>query len=111
MSDKKQVSCSAEITLKVIQGRWKLLLLAELRKGHNRFGSLRRALTGISEKVLTQHLREMERDGLIYKKIYPEVPVRVEYFLTPASNSLQGIIAAMDRWGSKYGPRENITKR
>lgn len=94
-------TCPAETTLKVISGRWKLLILRELFSGVKRFGELQRALDGITQKMLTQQLREMEEDGIIHRKIYPQIPPKVEYSLTPLGKSLQPIIDAMHEWGEK----------
>ena len=95
----KRVSCPAESTLKIIGGRWKLMILRELCSGVSRFGELKRGLEGISEKVLAQHLRELEKDGIIERKIYAEVPPKVEYSLTPSGKTLKPILDAMHEWG------------
>jgi DNA-binding HxlR family transcriptional regulator len=99
---KKNVSCPAETTLGVIEGRWKLLILRELLCGVSRFGELRRRLNGISEKMLAQHLRELESDGIIARKIYPEVPPKVEYSLTASGKTLKPIIDGLHEWGLKH---------
>lgn len=93
-------NCPAEITLQVIGGRWKVLLLYQLFQGVKRFGQLQRALTGISQKMLTQQLREMERDGLLAREVFPQIPPRVEYSLTPRGESLRPVIEAMCQWGA-----------
>src|SRR5258706_5971928 len=108
---RKAVGCPAELTLKIIAGRWKLLILRELAVGGTRFGALRRALTGVSEKVLTEHLRELERDNIIIRKAYAEVPPKVEYFLTPAGKALQPIIDALHAWGLEHGQRAGTAAR
>src|SRR4051794_2926364 len=84
MRSKKAVGCPAELAVDVIRGRWKLMILREMCGGTVRFGELRRALKGVSEKVLTQHLRELERDGILTRIAYQESPPRVEYSLTAA---------------------------
>jgi DNA-binding HxlR family transcriptional regulator len=96
---KKNVSCPAESTLKIIGGRWKLMILHELCSGVSRFGELKRNLKGISEKVLAQHLRELERDRIIQRKVYAEVPPKVEYSLTASGKTLKPILDAMHQWG------------
>jgi DNA-binding HxlR family transcriptional regulator len=96
---RKAVSCPAETTLRILSGRWKLLILHQLVSGVNRFGELRRALSGVSEKILAQSLRELERDGIIDRKIYAEVPPKVEYSLTASGRALKPIIDAMHGWG------------
>jgi DNA-binding HxlR family transcriptional regulator len=96
---RKAVSCPAEITLRIFSGRWKLLILHQLVSGVNRFGELHRALSGVSEKILAQHLRELERDGIVHRKVYAEVPPKVEYSLTASGKALKPIIDAMHEWG------------
>ncbi|GET39813.1 winged helix-turn-helix transcriptional regulator [Microseira wollei] len=94
-------TCPAENTLKAISGRWKLLILRELFTGVKRFGELQRALEGITQKMLTQQLREMEDDGIIHRQVYPQIPPKVEYSLTPLGESLKPIIEAMHEWGER----------
>jgi DNA-binding HxlR family transcriptional regulator len=96
---KKKISCPAEKTLEIIGGRWKLMILHELCAGVSRFGELQRSLKGISEKVLAQHLRELEKDGIIQRTVYAEVPPKVEYSLTPSGTTLKPILDAMHEWG------------
>jgi DNA-binding HxlR family transcriptional regulator len=96
---KKKISCPAEKTLEIIGGRWKLMILHELCAGVSRFGELQRGLKGISEKVLAQHLRELEKDGIIQRTVYAEVPPKVEYSLTPSGKTLKPILDAMHEWG------------
>lgn len=95
---KKEI-CPAETTLAMMSGRWKLLIWRELFSGVKRFNQLQRSLTGITQKMLTQHLREMEADGLVHRKVYPEIPPKVEYSLTPTGESLQPLIEQMHEWG------------
>lgn len=99
---RRATNCPAEITLTVIGGRWKVLLLYHLFQGVKRFSELQRALTGITQKMLTQQLREMARDGLVHREVYPEVPPKVEYSLTPLGMSLEPVVRAMCEWGAKY---------
>ena len=98
----ERLTCSVETTLEVIGGRWKVLILRELFQGVKRFGQLHRALHGITQKMLTQQLREMEEDGLIHREVYLQVPPKVEYSLTPLGESLKPIIDAMHEWGTKF---------
>ena len=100
---RRKTNCPAEITLSVIGGRWKTLLLYHLFQGVKRFSELQRALTGITQKMLTQQLREMERDGLVHREVYAEVPPKVEYSLTPLGQTLEPVVQAMCEWGFKYG--------
>ena len=94
--------CPVEITLTLTGDRWKLLIVRDLLSGTKRFGELRKSLTGISQKVLTQHLRIMEENGLVNRKVYAEVPPRVEYSLTEVGLSLKSIHDAMWQWGEEY---------
>lgn len=98
----KQVTCPVETTLKVIGGRWKVLILRELFVEIKRFGELQKALTDITQKMLTQQLRELETDGIIYRKVYAVVPPKVEYSLTPMGESLRPILDEMHKWGIHY---------
>ncbi|MBZ8178606.1 winged helix-turn-helix transcriptional regulator [Oscillatoria salina] len=102
-----QKTCPAETTLQLISGRWKALIIKELWSGIKRFNELQRSLTGITHKMLTQQLREMEKDGLIHREVYAEVPPKVEYSLTDLGKSLQPILAAMHQWGADYVKRED----
>jgi DNA-binding HxlR family transcriptional regulator len=97
-----RLTCEVETTLRVIGGRWKVLIIRELMVGVKRFGELQRALDGITQKMLTQQLREMEEDGIISRKVYPQIPPKVEYSLTPLGESLQPILYAMHEWGAKH---------
>ncbi|HZP84913.1 MAG TPA: helix-turn-helix domain-containing protein [Chthonomonadaceae bacterium] len=91
--------CPAEVTLAVIGGRWKILILWHLFQKVKRFSELRRDIGGITQKMLTEQLRELERDGVIHRKVYPQVPPKVEYSLTPLGESLKPVVDAMAAWG------------
>lgn len=95
-------ACPVETTLLMISDKWKVLILRELLNGTMRFGELRRAVGNVSQKVLTANLRQMERDGLVHRTVYPEVPPRVEYSLTDTGRTLAPVIEAMRNWGSWY---------
>lgn len=95
-------SCPAEITLQVIGGRWKVVILWFLFQETMRFSDLLRSMTGITQKMLTQQLRELERDRIVQRKVYPQVPPKVEYSLTPLGRSLKSIVDAMHRWGLSH---------
>lgn len=99
---RRSIKCPAEATLSVIGGRWKVPLLYHLFQGTKRFSELQRAISGITQKMLTQQLREMERDGLVHREVYPTVPPKVEYSLTPLGMSLKPVIDAMCDWGMSY---------
>lgn len=96
------LECTVEITLALLGNKWKVLILRELFTGTKRFGALSRGVHGISQKMLTQQLRQMEEDALVKRKVYPEVPPRVEYSLTDIGRSLSPILDAMHKWGSRY---------
>jgi DNA-binding HxlR family transcriptional regulator len=100
--ENEQVGCPVEITLGLLGNKWKVLILRELFKGTRRFGELSRGVPKISQKMLTQQLRQMEEDNLVSRKIYPEVPPRVEYSLTDIGTSLRPILDSMHKWGAKY---------
>ena len=95
-------ACPVEVTLMLISDRWKVMILRDLLSGTKRFGELKKSIGSISQKVLTSNLRSMEEDGLLTRKVYAEVPPRVEYTLTELSKSLQPILLAMQQWGLEY---------
>ena len=102
MEKKALPACPVETTLTLISDRWKALILRDLLTGTKRFGELRKSLTGISQKVLTANLREMEANGLLTRRAYAEVPPRVEYTLTELGFSLRPVLAALFDWGIAY---------
>jgi DNA-binding HxlR family transcriptional regulator len=104
---KQKFACPVESTLGVIGGKWKVLILWNLKDKIHRFGELRRKIPSITQKMLTQQLRELESDGLICRKVYAEVPPKVEYSLTEYGKSLKPVLNAMCRWGSGYLERKN----
>jgi len=94
--------CPIETTLTLMGDKWKILIVRDLLTGTKRFGELRKSLEGISQKVLTQHLRIMEESGLVNRKVFAEVPPRVEYSLTDVGHSLKMILDVMWKWGEEY---------
>ena len=105
---KRRCTCPADETLELISGRWKVPILWELFQAKRRFSELRRLLgEACGQKVLTQQLREMERNGLVSRNIYPQVPPKVEYSLTEVGASLQPVVEAMCRWGELHGDRHS----
>ena len=99
---KELPACPVETTLMLISDRWKVLIIRDLLEGTKRFRELKRSVGNISQKVLTANLRSMEGDGLLTRKVFPEVPPRVEYTLTETGYSLKPIIDAMFEWGTRY---------
>ena len=97
--------CPVETTLLLIGDKWKVMILRDLMTGTKRFGALRRSIPAISQKMLTQQLRAMEADGLVSRKVYPEVPPKVEYSLTAVGRSLKPVMDAMWSWGEGYQRR------
>ena len=95
-------ACPVEVTLMLISDRWKVLVLRDLLSGTKRFGELKKSIGRISQKVLTSNLRSMEEDGLLTRKVYAEVPPRVEYTLTELGESLRPILLAIQQWGLEY---------
>lgn len=96
------IECSIEKTLDVIGGKWAFLVLRELFGGTKRFGELQRRIHNISPTALTNTLRHMEEKGVLERKVYPTVPVTVEYTLTPKGQDLHPIIKSMKLWASKW---------
>lgn len=105
--EKQLPSCPVEVALLLIGDKWKVLILRELVEDKKRFGELKKAMGSVSQKMLTQKLRVMEQDGLVHRKVYPEVPPRVEYSLTSTGNSLKPILYAMGQWGETYRKNKN----
>jgi DNA-binding HxlR family transcriptional regulator len=93
--------CGIDAAMDVISGKWKSLILWELHTGTRRFAELRRGLPGVTEKMLTQHLREMVEDGLVHREVYAEVPPKVEYSLTEHGVSLNVALTALGEWGTE----------
>jgi len=106
----KTYSCGLDASLDVIGGKWKGLILWALRSEAHRFGELRRVVEGISEKMLIQHLKEMEADGIVKRRDFKEVPPRVEYALTPFGQSLFAALAPLCEWGTLHMKRIEARK-
>ncbi len=99
---KELPACPVETTLTLIGDKWKVLILRDLMSGTKRFGELKKSVGSVSQKVLTAQLRDMEASGLVSRKVYAEVPPRVEYSLTALGQSLKPILDAMWSWGEDY---------
>ena len=102
MTTRELPACPAEATLTLIGNKWKVLILRDLMGGTRRFGELQRSVGGVTQKVLTAQLRAMEASGLLTRKVYAEVPPRVEYTLTQTGYSLKSVLDAMCDWGLEY---------
>lgn len=94
--------CDVATTVQIIGNKWKLLIMRNLLSRPWRFNELRKSLEGVSQKVLTDSLRQLEADGIITRTVYPEVPPRVEYSLTELGESMRPILSAMEDWGRSY---------
>jgi len=105
---KDQYNCSMELTMDLIGGKWKLRILWYLNMGTKRFSELKRLIPDITQKMLTTQLREMESDNLLTRKVYPQVPPKVEYSITEYGKSLQGTLEEMCKWGTTYANDHDI---
>lgn len=99
-------ACPVETTLTLIGDKWKVLILRDLMPGTKRFGELKKSVGNVSQKVLTAQLRAMEESGLVNRKVYAEVPPRVEYSLTELGKSLKHILDSMWAWGEAYKAKQ-----
>lgn len=94
--------CPYVTAQKVLAGKWTLLIMHELEEGPVRFKALERALQPITQATLTRQLRAMEEDGLIGRKVYSQIPPKVEYYLTPIGESFKVVLQALEHWGDEY---------
>lgn len=101
-----KTGCDVEATLSVVGGRWKPVLLCHLLGGTKRYGELRRLTPNATERMITLQLRELEADGVVARKVYAEVPPRVEYQLTDFGTSLGPLLQAMQLWGQEFKARQ-----
>lgn len=111
MDLKELPKCPVETTLKLLNSRWKILIIRDLLSGTRRFGELKKALGTITQKVLTTNLRDMEESGLVTRKVYSQIPPKVEYTLTDIGYSLGGILDSMADWGSGYKEYLKLMKK
>ena len=105
LTKEEMPACPVATTVQLIGSKWKLLILRNLLVRPWRFNELRKNLEGISQKVLADSLRALESDGIVARTVYPEVPPRVEYSLTPLGESMKPILDAMEKWGAEYKNR------
>lgn len=94
--------CPFATTQKVLTGKWALVILYQLSTGTKRFNELQRNIPGVTQSILTHHLRQLEKDKLVHREVYPEVPPRVEYSLTEIGRSFQGVLDQVEKWGLDY---------
>lgn len=99
---KVYTSCPVEYTASIISNKWKIIILRDLITGTKRYNELNRSIVGISAKVLTQNLKDLEQDGIVNRKVYPVVPPKVEYSLTSKGQELKRVLDAMREFGLKY---------
>jgi DNA-binding HxlR family transcriptional regulator len=116
MSKTNQFKChsSVQTTLNVLGGKWKVLILWHLLEKKMRFNELQRSVGSISQKILASELRSLESNGVVHRKIYPQVPPKVEYWITPYGESLRPVLIQLASWGEKHNhktkKKNNILK-
>lgn len=103
--------CSVEVTVSLLGGCWKLTIIQKLLEGTLRYGELRREVGYVTDRVLTRQLRELEADGLVHREVYPQVPPKVEYSLTPLGESLREMVAMMDAWGQHWAKEQGVAEK
>jgi len=96
------IECPITLVQAIISGKWKIIILWQLREGARRFSELQRAIPGVTQSMLTQQLRDLEKAGLIHREVYRQVPPKVEYTLTPIARELLPVLVMLDEWGAKY---------
>ena len=106
MVQKRAPECPVEAALWVIGGRWKILIICRLFEGKHRFNEMRRSIAGVSQRMLTQNLRELERDGVVERQVFPASPPRVEYGLTAFGRTLEPVLDRLCEWGEAYQSRD-----
>jgi len=100
--------CKVASALAVLGGKWKLPIIKQLTQGTKRFNELARDLEGITQRMLTKQLRELEADLVVSRKVYPEIPPKVEYSLTQAGRDLQNVILELEKWGGDHIPHKDL---
>jgi len=105
------LNCPAAHTLRVLSGMWKVPIVWHLQSGTKRFGELQKDVGKVTQKVLAQQLKQLEKDGIVSRKVYPVIPLKVEYSLTNMGRSLRPVVAIMCAWGTAHGPAESSRGR
>ena len=105
MDDRNYPACPVQTCLNFISDKWKILIIRDLLTGTKRFSELKKSLAPVTQKMLTQQLRQMENDGIIHREVYPVVPPKVEYSLTELGHSLEPVIEVMKKWGQEFKER------
>ncbi|CAB5506112.1 Transcriptional regulator, HxlR family [uncultured Gammaproteobacteria bacterium] len=108
MENKRGANCPVELTLSLIGGKWKGIILYHLIEDKKRFGELRKFMPNITQRMLTKQLRELESDGLVHRKVYRVVPPKVEYSLTEQGKSLKNTILSLEKWGKNYQKQRKL---
>ncbi len=106
----ESLSCPVDLVINVIGGKWKIIILFHLLDGSRRFNELHRLIPGVTQRMLTRQLRELEADQIISRKVYPEVPPKVEYALTEFGRSLEVVLQTLHQWGLEYQDRIKMIK-
>ncbi len=104
---KTYTNCPVEYTASIIGNKWKIIILRDLLTGTKRYNELSRSVVGISAKVLTENLRDLEKDGIVLRKVYPVVPPKVEYSLTEKGKELKDVLECMKVFGEKYKDKDD----
>lgn len=108
MEKKRGESCPVELTISLIGGKWKGIILYHLIEGKKRFGELKKFMPNITQRMLTKQLRELEGDGLVHREVYRVVPPKVEYSLTKQGESLKNTILSLEEWGKNYQQQKKL---
>lgn len=111
ITSENYLSCPLTSAMEIIGGKWKIVILGHLFTGVKRFGELKQLMPGVTQKMLTQQLRELETDGLLHREIYKEIPPKVEYSLTESGKSLEPILKELCIWGMKLIEKNNGTQQ
>ncbi|MGB3149363.1 MAG: helix-turn-helix domain-containing protein [Maribacter sp.] len=109
-NNKGEIACGVTFCMAKIGGKWKPIILFRISKGINRFTMLLKEIEGINRQMLSKQLKELEKSGILERKLFPEIPPRVEYSLTPFGKSLMPVIQSMNRWGQKHKTKKKVTQ-